>query len=73
MEDLSGEKFLHQRNPGLHTTGPVEHEQQRKKILGEGTTIKPAEKIADWMHVIEKTHSGHPDDPRVLDLSLIHI
>lgn len=63
----SGEQFLHQKDSKLHVTQPVEHEQTRKKRLGEETTQKPAEKIADWLAVIEKTHTGHREDPRVLE------
>jgi len=60
-----GESFLHQRDPKLHTSEAVEHEQKRKKRRGEKTTQKPAEKLSDWMEVLERTH-GH-DDPRVLE------
>ncbi|MFA5175533.1 MAG: hypothetical protein WC430_03925 [Patescibacteria group bacterium] len=63
----SGEQFLHQKDSKLHVTQPVEYEQTRKKRLGEETTQKPAEKIADWLAVIEKTHTGHREDPRVLE------
>ena len=62
-----GEQFLHQKDSGLHTTRPVEHEQKRKKMKGEKTSQKPAEKISDWLKVIEKTHMGHEDDPVVLE------
>ena len=67
MEQFSGEQFLHQKDPRLHTSEPVEHEQERKSLADEETTQKPAEKIADWLKVIEKTHTGHRDDPRVLE------
>ena len=62
-----GEQFLHQREPKLHTTQPIEHEQKRKKRKGEKISQKPAEKISDWLSVIEQTHMGHEDDPRVLE------
>jgi hypothetical protein len=62
-----GEQFLHQKDSRLHTTDPVEHEQKRKRRKGEKTSQKPAEKISDWLRVIEKTHMGHADDPRVLE------
>jgi len=62
-----GEQFLHKRGSKLHTTGPVEHEKARKKRRGEKTSSRPADKIADWLMVIEKTHMGHRDDPRVLE------
>lgn len=62
-----GEQFLHQKDPRLHTTQPVEHEQARKNRRGEKTTQKPADKLADWLQVIEKTHMGHKEDPQVLD------
>jgi hypothetical protein len=62
-----GEQFLHQKDSELHTTAPVEHEQQRKKIVGEETSQKPAEKIADWLSIIEKTHTGHRENPEVME------
>jgi hypothetical protein len=67
MKETFGEQFLHQREPRLHTSGFVEREKKRKKRKGEKVSQKPAEKIADWLKVIEKTHMGHRDDPRVLE------
>lgn len=63
----TGEQFLHQKNPKLHTTVPVEHEQARRKLAGEKVSLKPADKISNFLGIIEKTHIGHKDDPRVLD------
>ena len=57
----------YKRNPKLHTTDPVEHEKTRQERLDEETSQKPADKIADWLKVIEQTHMGHRDDPRVLE------
>ncbi|MBM2820244.1 MAG: hypothetical protein HW405_4 [Candidatus Berkelbacteria bacterium] len=65
--DLSGEQFLHQKNPKLYTSGPVEHEIERQKIAGETVPPKPANKIAEWLEVIEHTHTEHQDDPRVAE------
>jgi len=65
-EKFFGEKFLHKAEPTLHTTEPVEHEQERKKKRGEKTTQKPAEKIADFLKIIERTHLGHREDPKVM-------
>jgi len=62
-----GEQFLHQKDTKLHTAEPVEHEQKRKKRKGEKTRQKPAEKISDWLKVIEKTHMGHRDNPKVVN------
>jgi len=62
-----GEQFLHEKDQKLHTSGFVEHERKRKKRKGEVISQKPTDKIADWLKVIEKTHLGHRDDPRVLD------
>ena len=62
-----GEQFLHQRDSTLHTSQPVEHEVERMKDQGERVSQKPADKLAEWMGVLEKTHLGHRDDPRVLD------
>ena len=62
-----GEQFLHKDNQKLHTSQPVEHEKTRKKLKGEEISQKPADKISDWLNVIEKTHMGHRDDPMVLE------
>lgn len=65
--EKSGEQFLHQRDQKLHTSTPVEHEQERRQRAGEEVSQKPADKLAAWMKVLEKTHMGHMDDPRVLE------
>lgn len=60
-----GEQFLHKKDSKLHTTIPVELEQASRKRAGEEVSQRPADKIARWLGVIEKTHMGHRDDPRV--------
>lgn len=68
-----GEHFLHKKYSELHTSGPVEHEQKRRKVAqrhgvaGQEISHKPEEKIASFLEVIEKTHTSHEDDPRVLE------
>jgi len=62
-----GEQFLHKKDPKLHISEEVEHEKERLERKGEETTQKPADKIEDWLKVIEKTHMVHRDDPRVLE------
>lgn len=62
-----GEQFLHQKDSKLHTSKAVEHEKQRKELKGEETSQKPAEKLADFMAVLEHTHTAHRDDPRVVE------
>ena len=57
---------LYQKDQKLHTSQPIEHEKIRKEKLGEKTSEKPAEKIVDWLKVIEKTHMGHRENPEVL-------
>jgi len=64
----SPEQFLHQKDSKLHTSKPVEHEQARRKRRGEQTSQKPADKLASFMEVLEQTHLGHRDDPRVQDI-----
>ncbi len=55
-----GEQFLHNKNPELHTSEPVEHAKKEKdKDFYSHASHKPADKIADWLKVIEKTHLGH--------------
>lgn len=61
-----GEQFLHKKYSELHTSEPVEHEQARKKSKGEKASQKPANKIADFLEVIKRTH-GHHDQPEVLE------
>lgn len=65
--DLSGEQFLHQKNPSLHLSKPVEHQVERQRIADEPVSSKPANKIAEWLKVIEHTHTEHRDDPRVVE------
>jgi len=62
-----GEQFLHKKYPELHTSKPVEHEKERRKKVGDEISHKPAEKIASFLEVLEKTHTSHEDDPRVLE------
>ncbi len=62
-----GEQFLHQKDSKLHTSKAVEHEKQRKEIKGKETSQKPADKLADFMAVLEHTHTAHRDDPRVAE------
>jgi len=62
-----GEQFLHKKDQKLHTSKPVELEMERKKVVGEEVSQKPADKISDWLEVIKKTHTGHRDNPEVLE------
>jgi hypothetical protein len=66
MENF-GEQFLHKRDPKLHTSEAVEHEKERLEAREEETSQKPAEKISDWLEVIKQTHTGHRDDPQVME------
>ncbi|MBU2542495.1 hypothetical protein KJ785_02975, partial [Patescibacteria group bacterium] len=65
--ERSGEQFLHQKDSKLHTSPAVEGEMNRQKKRGEQVSQKPADKLAGWMSVLERTHLGHRDDPRVLE------
>lgn len=67
MPERFGEQFLHQQDSGLHTSKPVEHEKARKERKSEEASQKPAEKIADWLKLLEKTHIGHRDNPEVAE------
>ncbi|MFH1547274.1 MAG: hypothetical protein ABIC57_02200 [bacterium] len=66
-QEILGAQFLHTKDPTLHTSTLVEHEQQRKKLSGENVTQNPAEKISDWLQLINHTHAGHGDDLRVTE------
>lgn len=63
---FEGEQFLHQKDQKLHTTEPVEHEQERMRLADESAHQKPAEKLSDWMKILEQTH-GHSDNPVVME------
>jgi len=62
-----GGEFIHSINPKLHTEGVVRHEQERRKLVEEKTSQKPAEKINNWFEILERTHMGHRDKPEVLE------
>lgn len=42
MKDI-GEQFIHQKDPRLHTSGPVKHEAARRKRRGIETSQNPAD------------------------------
>jgi len=67
MREELGEQFLHQKDQQLHTSQPIEHEVERKRMAGEETSQKPVEKISDWLKVLERTHLGHRDEPAVME------
>jgi hypothetical protein len=62
-----GEKFIHEKDTSLHTSEPVEHEVERRKRRGEKVLQKPAEKIFNWMRVLEKTHMSHRDNLDIME------
>lgn len=62
-----GERFLHQKDATLQTSQPVEHEQKRIHRQGQETSQKSANKITTWLQLLERTHMGHADEPRVLE------
>ncbi len=64
---LEGEQFLHQKDPSLHTSDKVEYEQERREKLDIDTHQKPAEKISDWLKILDRTHTSHRDDPGVME------
>ena len=64
---FKGEQFIHEHNPTLHTTPPVEQTQTEQKRAGENISQKPAKKLADWLSVLEKTHLSHNDDLQVME------
>jgi len=64
MENF-GEQFLNDKNPKLKSSQEVEHEQRRRQKLGEKYSQDPEERVSDWMGVLERTHEGHRDDPKV--------
>lgn len=65
----NGEKFLHQKFSDLHKSEPVAHEQERlrEEEPNKNNAKEPAEKIADWLKIIERTH-GHRDNPKKMEV-----
>lgn len=61
-----GSQFLHQKDPKLHISPPVEHEKSRLERAGEQTSQRPSDKLNAWLAVLERTH-GHSEYPRVLE------
>jgi hypothetical protein len=64
-DSKSGEQFIHGKDSSLHTSQPVEHAIKQAKRRGESVSQKPADKLAAWFKVLERTHMGHRDNPRV--------
>lgn len=50
---------FHKTDATLYKTKFVEMEQQRKISNNEEASVQPANKIADWLKVLEQTHLGH--------------
>ena len=42
-------------------------EQQRKILNNEESSTQPANKIADWLKVLEQTHLGRTEDKQVIE------
>ena len=67
MKENFGFQFLHNKNPKLHTSKEVEHEQARRKRAGEEYSQKPAKKLEDFLSILKRTHTSHREDPQVLE------
>jgi hypothetical protein len=65
-----GEQFLHKQDGSLHHSAAVELAAELENIQrskeGQALHTKPADKIADWLEVLEHTHTGkgHTSVPR---------
>jgi len=66
MENF-GEQFIHQKDSKLHTSKEVERIKEIKKKKEGKVSDKPVDKLSDFFDVIERTHTGHRDDPRVIE------
>ena len=62
-----GEQFIHQKDSKLHTSKEVERVKQIKKKKEDKVSDKPVDKLSDFFDVIERTHTGHREDPRVIE------
>jgi len=58
MSEKTGPLFIHKKDPKLQLSGPVEHEQQRRKRAGQEISQKPAIRLSNWFEVLERTHLG---------------
>ena len=67
MKESFGTGFLHNKDSKLHLSKEVEHEQERRKRIGEDTSKEPTEKISNFLEVLEKTHLSHRDEPEVIE------
>ena len=63
----AGEQFLTEKYPKLRDEPPIAREQKRRERALERVSKKPADKIADWLKIIEKTHIGQRDNPEAMD------
>jgi hypothetical protein len=76
MSEKIGSSFLHAKDKGLHKSKDVAHQHRQQKIArvaekerGEKPrkiSEQPAEKIENFLSVLERTHAGKRRDPRVL-------
>ncbi len=66
--DFRGEQYLLEKDRTLHQKSEVEFVQTQNKLAGESVTTKPADKVSDWLKILEQTHlSHHQSDPLVLE------
>lgn len=56
----TGERFLHEQNPGLHTSAEVEHVVSYLQQNGERVSQKPADKLEAYLGFL--AHEGLADD-----------
>ncbi|MBC7464928.1 MAG: hypothetical protein H7256_02960 [Bdellovibrio sp.] len=64
--DVKGGAFLHQKNPNLHTSNPVEQLVLLIKNTSKVTLTKPPEKVAAWINYLDQSYQKHHSHPEVI-------
>lgn len=59
-------KLFHQNNSSLHMSQSVALRQKQLEKQGLTISQNPAEKISDWLDILEQTHLNHLDDNGVV-------
>ncbi|HOX96724.1 MAG TPA: hypothetical protein PLI45_05115, partial [Candidatus Woesebacteria bacterium] len=66
-DELKGGEFLHKKNSNLQRSHFVQYTVETRNRMGSEVSQKPSEKIIAWLKVLEKTHTGHRDEPKVME------
>lgn len=67
VEHEQARRAIASLHDNTNPTEPTESDSNVGHSLGNEVHTKPVDKIADFLRVLEHTHTSHSDDPRVLD------